>query len=123
MNRRSFSSVPEKERENNEFTWWQLFVMALGPTMFLILGLIPWSSEHHKAGWMLGIIFICAFWWLTEIIPLGITALLPLFMMPWCSIQTGSVTASKYANWVIFRTSSMMFFINLLPGTTHDMKF
>ncbi|NWF38639.1 SLC13/DASS family transporter [Mariprofundus sp. NF] len=68
-------------------------------TACLILVDIP---GHPTAPAMLAVALWMAIWWITECVPLGVTALLPLVAFPLLGIATGSETAPRYFNSIIF---------------------
>ena len=80
-------------------TWptYKLIGLVLGPLLALIVGFLPLSEDHPKAGAMLGVLLMMVCWWLLEVAPLGVTSLLPLVLFgPTGGLSTKATSATCF---------------------------
>jgi sodium-dependent dicarboxylate transporter 2/3/5 len=75
----------------------------LGPSLALIMLLLPPPAGLDPVGWRTAAIaLLMAIWWMTEAIPIPATALLPLAAFPLLGILPMNGAAAPYANPLIF---------------------
>jgi solute carrier family 13 (sodium-dependent dicarboxylate transporter), member 2/3/5 len=76
---------------------------AAGPALFVLMLLLPTPEGLSPAGWRTAAVAaLMAVWWITEAMPISATALLPLVLFPLLGVGTIQVTATPYANPMIF---------------------
>lgn len=89
-------SAMEGAKQRN---WW---LVALGPILALVVGLLLPDSLSFEGKAVAGIALWMAFWWMTEAIPIPVTSLLPLVLFPLFGMGTMREVAAPYASTVIF---------------------
>ena len=85
-------------------TWptYKLAGLVLGPLLALIVGFLPLSEDHPKAGAMLGVLLMMVCWWLLEVAPLGVTSLVPLVLFGPTGVLSTKATSATYFNHITF---------------------
>ena len=77
--------------------------LIAGPVVALIMLTLPAPSGLSPEGWAVAAVsLLMALWWMSEAIPLAATALLPIVLFPALGITSIDVTATSYANPLIF---------------------
>jgi len=92
------------EKENtNELPKKKYIGMGAGLLIFILMVFISPPEGLSQEGWYTAsIALLMAIWWTTEVIPIPVTAMLPLILFPLFKISNISVTATPYANPMIF---------------------
>jgi solute carrier family 13 (sodium-dependent dicarboxylate transporter), member 2/3/5 len=97
------SASPPETPTDKEFGPAQRVGAIAGPLLFALMLLLPTPDGLSLAGWRTAAVTILmAVWWITEAMPIPATALLPLVLFPVLGIDSIAVTATPYANPMIF---------------------
>lgn len=75
---------------------------ALGPTLFLLLMVIPTGALTGEAKRVAAIVLWMAVWWVTEAAPLAVTSLLPVVLFPLFSVRGVREVTPNFANHMVF---------------------
>jgi sodium-dependent dicarboxylate transporter 2/3/5 len=77
--------------------------LLLGPTLFVLLLLLPTPQGLDPTAWRVAALtLLMATWWVTEAVPTAVTALLPLPLLPLLGVADIHTVAAPYANPIIF---------------------
>jgi len=85
------------------FTGRQLAGFFLGPSLFLMLLLLPTPGDMPPAAFrVMAVTALMAVWWITEAIPIAATALLPIILFPFLGVMSTADATVSYANHLIY---------------------
>ncbi len=89
----------------------RLIALLSGPTLFLLIALLPAPSGMPEAAKMTAAITAwVAAWWISEPVNLAVTSLLPLVLFPVCGITPLKNVSGEFGNEIIFLFISGFFF-------------
>jgi hypothetical protein len=96
-------AMPEDIRPVLGYQTYQFVGLLLGPSLFVLLLMLPAPSGLSPAAWATAAVAVwMAIWWATEALPLAATALLPLVLMPLLGISNVQQAAAPFANPLIY---------------------
>jgi len=96
------TAKPEAEEKNSSP---RKKYIGMGGGLFVFILMIissPPEGLSNEGWYTAAIALLMAIWWTTEVIPIPVTAMLPLILFPVFKISNISVTATPYANPMIF---------------------
>jgi len=77
--------------------------LVSGPALFGAMAVLPAPAGFTPASWTVAAVAVwIVVWWFTEAVPLAATALLPLLLFPLTGVRALGVTASAYADPILF---------------------
>ncbi|MEJ2188795.1 MAG: SLC13 family permease [Acidobacteriota bacterium] len=75
---------------------------VLGPTVFLIVLVVPTGGLTGDAKRVAAVVLWMAVWWVTEAAPLAVTAMMPLVLFPLFAVRRVVDVAPNYSDHMIF---------------------
>lgn len=76
--------------------------LLIGPLLFVLIHLLPFSFLSHKADAVLSVAIWMLIWWITEAVSISVTALLPLLLFPLLKIMPMNEVGANYGSPIIF---------------------